>query len=97
MNNYQRQVLRAQLNLLWHLRETHEKDLTANQVFWIDRDIIYIEVKYLNAPDDSTIADEYHNEKPISISFLDALELLTVRLHNTIEYLGDIDDPDQST
>ena len=97
MNNYQTQVIRAQVNLLWHIRSTHENDLTTNQVFWIDNDITYIEVKYLDDPNDSTRADEYRIEKPLSIGFLEALEILTVRLHNTIEFLEDIKDPCQDT
>ncbi len=95
MNNYQSQVIRAQINLLWHIRETHENQLTTNQISWIDDDITYVEVKYLNDPNDSTRADEYREEEPKTISFLQALELLTVRLQNTMQNLGDIDDPDQ--
>ena len=97
INNYQTQVIQAQINLLWHIRETHEKNLTTNQVSWIDDDITYVEIKYLNEQNDSTRADEVREEEPKTISFLSAIDLLTVRLHNTISYLGDIDDPDQST
>ena len=95
MNNYQSQVIRAQVNLLWHMRETHESDLTTNQISWIDDDITYAEVKYLNDPNDSTLADEYRMEEPSSISFLEALDMLTTRINNTIIYLEDIIDPEQ--
>ena len=59
---------------------------------WIDDDITYVEVKYLNYINDSTRADEYRMEEPWGIDFLFALDLLTVRLNNTIEYLGEVID-----
>lgn len=96
LNNFQTQVIYAQINLLWNIRETHANDLTVNQVSWIDDDITYVEVKYLTEYNDSSRADEYRLEEPNTISFLEALDLLTVRLHNTIQYLGDIIDPHQS-
>ena len=88
MQAYQTQVIEAQIALLWHVRQTHENELTTNQVCWIDDDITYVEVKYLNKPDDSTRAEEYRIEGPARIGFLDAQELLAVRLKNTLEYLA---------
>jgi hypothetical protein len=95
MNNYQTQLIHAQINLLWHIREVHINDLTVNQIAWIDDDITYIDVKYLNESNDSTQADEYRLQEPINIRFLDALHILTTRINNTVEYLVDITDPDQ--
>jgi len=96
MDNYQTQVIQAQINLLWHIRETHIADLTANQIGWIDDDITYVEVKFLDTSNDSSYADELRQEEPATIPFLEALALLSMRLNNTIEYLGTITDPDQS-
>ena len=87
-NNFQTLVIQAQINLLWHIRETHENDLTVNQVSWIDDEITYVEVKYLNEENDSTRADEYRMEEPKTISFLEAHDMLTVRLHNTMQYMA---------
>lgn len=96
MNNFQTQVIRAQINLLWHIREIHENDLTNNQISWIDDDITYVELKYLDDPNDSSLADEYRIEQPPRISFLSALDMLTTRINNTIAYLEDIIDPEQN-
>jgi len=88
MNRYERKVIQAQVDLLWQLRTIYENELTPNQVYWIDDDITYIEVKYLNAENDSTTADELRQEEPNSIAFLAALKLLSVRIENTVSYFG---------
>ena len=87
MENYQTKVIEAQVNLLWHLRETHENELTPIQIDWIDDDITYVEVKYLGIEDDSTRAAEFRDEEHKSIDFVDALNLLSVRIENTVKYL----------
>ncbi len=96
LSNFQTQVIQAQINLLWHIRETHENDLTVDQVSWIDDDITYVDLKYLKEHDGSSRAEEYEMEGQKTISFLSALDMLTVRLHNTIKYLGEIIDPHQT-
>lgn len=96
MNNYQTRVIRAQIDLLWHIRKTHATDLTVNQVYWIDFDITYIEVKYFKETNGSKLEEEYLYNKPKTLDFLEALEILTVRLHNTIDYLEKIIDPEQT-
>ena len=87
MNNFPANLIRAQVEFLWYIREAHAADLTVNQISWIDDDITYVEVKYLNDPNDSTRADEYRNESPEAVSFFNAYELLIARLHNTLFYL----------
>ena len=88
MNKHEKRVIKSQIDLLWHLREKYENDLTINQVSWIDDDITYVEVKCLNIPIDCTRGEEFRENAPKRIDFLNALSLLSVRIENTAMYLG---------
>ncbi len=61
----------------------------SNKVYnWIEEDILAVKILYLgDLSDDSTMAEEIQAEGG-EMTQLEALDLLKVRLNNTIEYLG---------
>ena len=77
----------ALVAILWGIYDLDEigKLGGSNTASWIADDIAYVHVKFLDKdPNDSDRAKEYSKEKPKHISYKEAVELLRVRIQNSL-------------
>lgn len=89
LESIQKTILENMISELWKIREGWENELSTNQVQWIDDAIIEVEVGFLKTKLDASTRAEELVEQGFTMTYKEAIESLTSRIVNTLEYIKD--------